>query len=137
MARRFCFYWSGRTNLAGQSYGFAVKIKGELKVDKRGSGFFKINLSPAIFILLQTHQQHIMKNKSLWILIGLLLVILGFTAIILQMIGTQWVFLSYLEIPGRLFAFLAKIVMVIAGFIIIVLARTDWEQEREDSSSGQ
>lgn len=78
-----------------------------------------------------------MKNKSLWILIGLLLVILGFTAIILQMIGTQWVFLSYLEIPGRLFAFLAKIIMVIAGFIIIVLARTDWEQEREDSSSGQ
>ncbi len=78
-----------------------------------------------------------MKNKSLWTLLGLLLFIVGFTAIILQMIGTQWVFLTILEIPGRLFAFVAKIVMVIGGIIMIVLARTDWEREREDSSSGQ
>ena len=75
-----------------------------------------------------------MKNKSLWTLFGLLLIIVGFTAIILQLIGTQWVFLSFLEIPGRLFAFVVKIVMVVAGFIIIVLARTDWERERRESS---
>lgn len=77
-----------------------------------------------------------MKNKNLWILIGLLLVIFGFTSMILQMIGTQWVFLSFLEIPGRLFAFLSKIIMVIGGFIIIVLARTDWARERKESLGG-
>lgn len=75
-----------------------------------------------------------MKNKSLWILLGLLLIILGFTAMILQMIGTQWVFLSFLEMPGRLFAFISKVIMVIAGFVIIALARTDWDRERRESS---
>lgn len=75
-----------------------------------------------------------MKNKGLWTLLGFLLIIFGFTAIILQVVGTQWVFLSFLEIPGRLFAFVAKIIMVIAGFVTIVLARTDWEQERKESS---
>lgn len=78
-----------------------------------------------------------MKNKSLWTGIGLLLIIFGFTAIILQMIGTQWYFLAFLEIPGRLFAFVAKILMVLAGFILIVLARTDWEQEKRESGSEQ
>ena len=78
-----------------------------------------------------------MKNKSLWTGIGLLLIIFGFTAIILQMIGTQWYFLAFLEIPGRLFAFVAKIFMVLAGFILIVLARTDWEQEKRESGGGE
>ncbi|GAB4490840.1 MAG: hypothetical protein OHK0019_10240 [Saprospiraceae bacterium] len=75
-----------------------------------------------------------MKNKSFWIILGLLLVIFGFTAIILQMVGAQWAFLSFLEKPGRLFAFVAKIIMVIAGFVIIVLAKTDWERERREST---
>jgi hypothetical protein len=52
------------------------------------------------------------------------------------MIGVQWAFLTFLEIPGRLFAFVAKIVMVIGGFVVIVLARTDWERERRESGEG-
>jgi hypothetical protein len=75
-----------------------------------------------------------MKNKSYWTLLGFLLVIFGFTAIILQLVGTQWAFLAFLEKPGRLFAFVAKIVMVMAGFVTIVLARTDWERERKESN---
>lgn len=75
-----------------------------------------------------------MKNKGLWTLLGFALVITGFTAIILQLVGTQWVFLNFLEKPGRLFAFVAKIVMLIAGFVTIVLARTDWARERRESS---
>lgn len=75
-----------------------------------------------------------MKNKGLWTLLGFLLIIFGFTAIILQVVGTQWAFLSFLEKGGRLFAFVIKIIMVIAGFVTVVLARTDWEQERRESS---
>lgn len=78
-----------------------------------------------------------MKNKGYWILLGLLLIIFGITAIVLQMIGIQWTFLRFLEIPGRLFSFVAKIIMVLAGFIIIVLARTDWERERQESGEDQ
>ena len=73
-----------------------------------------------------------MKNKGRWTIFGLLLVITGITATVLQLVGTQWVFLQFLEMPGRLFAFIAKIIMVMAGFAIITLANTDWEREREE-----
>lgn len=74
-----------------------------------------------------------MKNKGRWILLGFLLVVFGITALVLELVGTQWVFLSFLEKPGPLFAFVAKIAMVIAGFLIVVLAHTDWDEERRDS----
>jgi uncharacterized membrane protein len=74
-----------------------------------------------------------MKNKGRWIILGLLLIVVGITALVLQLVGTQWVFLEFLEIPGRLFAFVVKIMFVMAGFILIVLAKTDWERDREES----
>jgi uncharacterized membrane protein len=75
-----------------------------------------------------------MKRKGLWMLLGFLLFVTGFTAVVLQMVGVSWYFLSFLELPGRLFAFVAKVVMLLAGIIIIVLANTDWEQEKRESS---
>ena len=66
-------------------------------------------------------------------LLGFVLVVTGLTALILQVIGTQWVFLQFLEKGGRLFAFLVKILMVMAGFIIYALANMDWDREREES----
>ncbi len=74
-----------------------------------------------------------MKNKGRWMLLGFLLVVFGLTAMVLQLVGTQWVFLQFLEIPGRLFAFVAKVLMVMAGFIIYALANTNWEEERRES----
>lgn len=75
-----------------------------------------------------------MKNKGLLALIGFLLFVFGFTAIVLQMVGVSWYFLSFLELPGRLFAFVAKVLMLLFGIVIIVLAYTDWDQERRESS---
>jgi len=75
-----------------------------------------------------------MKNKPYWTLLGALLLIFGFTALILQMIGVNWWFLQFLELGGRLFAFVAKILMVLAGVFVIVFAHTDWERERRESS---
>ncbi len=75
-----------------------------------------------------------MKNKGRWIVFGLLLVIVGLTAMILQLVGAQWAFLQFLELPGRLFAFVAKVIMVMAGFIIIALANTNWDRDRRESS---
>lgn len=74
-----------------------------------------------------------MKNKGRWLLTGFLLVVFGLTSLVLQMVGARWVFLQFLEIPGRLFAFVIEILMVMAGFIIFILAKTDWDQEREES----
>ncbi|MEZ4939755.1 MAG: hypothetical protein R3D58_02740 [Saprospiraceae bacterium] len=74
-----------------------------------------------------------MKNKGRWIVLGLVLVIIGISALTLQLVGSQWVFLQFLERPGRLFAFVAKIILVMAGFILIAVANTDWERDRQES----
>lgn len=75
----------------------------------------------------------ITKYKTFWIVLGLLLVVSGITALALQLVGAQWAFLQFLEMPGRLFAFVAKLLMVMAGFILIIVANTDWERERRES----
>jgi hypothetical protein len=84
---------------------------------------------------LHYYKNSCMKNKGRWIVLGLLLVILGITSLVLQLVGAQWAFLQFLEMPGRLFAFVAKVIMVMAGFIIIALANTDWEKDRKESQS--
>lgn len=74
-----------------------------------------------------------MKNKPRWILLGFLLFIFGITSIIMSLVGVRWVFLSWLEAGGPLLAFVLKIIMSIGGVLIVVLARTNWEQEKRES----
>ncbi len=66
---------------------------------------------------------------------GFLFIVFGFTAIVLQIVGVSWYFLRFLEWGGRLFSFVAKLIMVIAGVLMVVLGGTDWERERRESSS--
>jgi hypothetical protein len=74
------------------------------------------------------------KRKGLWIVVGLLLLLLGFSAMILQLVGVNWAFLALLERGGLLWALVLKIVMVLAGVVLVVLAKTDWEREFEESA---
>lgn len=74
-----------------------------------------------------------MKNKGLWLLFGYTLLTVGVTAMVMQVVGVHWVFLAWLEWAGRLFAFVVKVLMIMAGILVIVFARTDWEQEKKDS----
>lgn len=74
-----------------------------------------------------------MKNKGLQKLLAFALFMFGFTALVLQMLGVQWAFLAFLEIPGRLFSFLFKILMVLGGVLLFVFANTDWDAERRES----
>ncbi len=74
-----------------------------------------------------------MRYKNFWIVLGLFLIVVGITALALQLVGAQWAFLQFLEKPGRLFSFVAKILMVMAGFVVLALANTDWERERSES----
>lgn len=73
-----------------------------------------------------------MKNKGAITLIGFLLFVFGFTAMLLQMVGVSWYFLQFLEWGGRLFALIAKILMTIVGILLIVIANTDWDRERRE-----
>lgn len=77
---------------------------------------------------------HIMKNKGLLLLLGFVLFILGITSIIMSLVGVRWVFLGWLEWGGALLAFVLKIIMSISGVLLIIFARTDWEQEKKESS---
>jgi len=63
-----------------------------------------------------------------------LLFSLGITSIVMELVGTHWDFLAWLERTGRLMAFILKLLMIMVGILLIVFARTDWEQEKKDSS---
>ncbi len=73
------------------------------------------------------------KNKGYWLLLGYTLFTLGFTSIVMQLVGVNWAFLHFLQWGGGLFAFVAYIVMVLLGVLIIVVANTDWDRERRES----
>ncbi len=75
-----------------------------------------------------------MKNKGLLLTLGFLLFVLGITSIIMTLVGVRWVFLGWLEMGGSLLAFVLKIIMTIAGVLLIVLSRTNWDEERKESS---
>lgn len=74
-----------------------------------------------------------MKNKGLLLLLGYLFFTLGITSLVMELVGTHWYFLAWLEKAGRLIAFILKILMIIAGILMIVFARTDWEREKRES----
>jgi uncharacterized membrane protein YidH (DUF202 family) len=75
-----------------------------------------------------------MKNKGLLLLLGYLLFTLGITSVVMELVGTHWYFLAWLEHFGHLFTFILKILMMIGGILLIVLARVDWEREKRESS---
>lgn len=73
-------------------------------------------------------------NKGLFTLIGFILFIIGFVSLVLSMIGLQLAFLTWLDAPGRLFGFVARLVMIIGGIVLVALAQIDWERERAESA---
>ncbi len=68
-------------------------------------------------------------NKGILTLIGFLLFCFGILSIVLSMIGIQFSFLAFLDAPGRLFGFVMKLLMIIGGVVIVVLTRTNWQEE--------
>ncbi|NUO01447.1 MAG: hypothetical protein HUU01_12630 [Saprospiraceae bacterium] len=72
------------------------------------------------------------QNKGITALIGFVLVGLGFLSIILSMIGLKFSFLTWIDAPGSLFGFIVKVVMILAGFVIIYLSLSNNNEEDED-----
>ena len=69
------------------------------------------------------------KNKGWLSLVGFVLAGLGFLALILSIVGVKLSFLTWIDQPGPLFGFLMRIVMIVAGLIIIYFALTDFSEE--------
>lgn len=72
-------------------------------------------------------------NKTLLTVAGFLLFTFGFLSLVLSMIGVQLAFLAWLDKLGALFAFVTRIIMVLAGVLLVALAQTDWARERSES----
>ncbi len=68
-------------------------------------------------------------KKAAWVSVGFLFFILGFSALVLSMVGVKLSFLAWLDYPGALFGFLMKIFIVILGIVIVYMTTTNWREE--------
>lgn len=71
-------------------------------------------------------------SKGIITLIGFTLFIIGFLAIILSLVGVQLAFLTWIDNPSRSFGFLIKLLMILGGAVIVVLARGRWKEEYDE-----
>ncbi|MBK7871356.1 MAG: hypothetical protein IPJ74_12115 [Saprospiraceae bacterium] len=69
------------------------------------------------------------KNRGLVTLVGFLLAGTGFLALVLSLVGLQLSFLTWIDAPGRLFGFVARLAMILVGIVIIFLAQTNFKGE--------
>ncbi len=66
-------------------------------------------------------------------MLGFGLIAIGFLSLILSLVGLQFAFLTWMDAPGRLFGLMLRLVFIMAGFIILVLARTDFRAESREN----
>jgi|GEM_PF-804626 len=69
------------------------------------------------------------KHRSLFTVIGFLLAGTGLLALIVSLVGLELSALAWMKALPPLAAFVAKIVMTLAGIVMIYVAQTDWERE--------
>lgn len=69
------------------------------------------------------------KNKGWITLFGFLLAGTGFLALSLSLVGVKLSFLTWIDAPGPLFGFVMRLLMIVAGFIMVYLAQTDFRGE--------
>ena len=85
-----------------------------------------------------------MQKRDLQTLIGFILFITGFVALTLALVGIRISFLAWMDNINPVFGFVMKLVMILAGLIIVVIAQgydyepdDRWEKDpRDNSNSG-
>ena len=68
------------------------------------------------------------KRRGLWSVIGFLMLSLGLLSLIFSMVGMQFVFMQWMDAGGRMGGFLLRLIMIIAGVIILYFANTRFEE---------
>ena len=68
-------------------------------------------------------------NKGLLSLLGFSLAALGFLSIVLSLVGVQFSFLTWLDTFGRLFSFIAKLLFIVIGILVLYIAQSDFKGE--------
>ncbi len=73
-----------------------------------------------------------MSAKSIYAIIGFILIIIGMLSLILMLVGVQFSFLTWIDGSGRLTGFVIRLLMIICGFVIIALSQTNWRNVEDD-----
>ena len=73
-----------------------------------------------------------MTSKSIYAIIGFLLIILGMLSMVLMFVGVQLSFLTCIDAPGRLAGFIIRLLMIISGFVMVVLTQSDWRNVEDN-----
>ena len=71
-------------------------------------------------------------KKSFWTILGFALLIMGFYALFLSLVGVKLSFLTFIDKPGALIGLIIRLAMIIAGFVILALVNTNWSQEGDE-----
>lgn len=69
------------------------------------------------------------KHATTLTVVGFVLLFLGVVSLFLNLVGVDIFFLTWLYTIGPLFSFVVRLLMVVLGFVLIVVAKTDWERE--------
>jgi hypothetical protein len=70
-------------------------------------------------------------NKAIYSVIGFILFVLGFLALVLQMVGVQIAFLTWLDSWGGGTGLFLRILMIIVGLVIVIVTRSN-EQTHDE-----
>ena len=71
-----------------------------------------------------------MKKNAEWLsLVGFILVTFGILALALSFVGLRFTFLIWMDAPGHVFGFFVRIFMVVLGFLLVYVAKTDFKGE--------
>lgn len=73
-----------------------------------------------------------MTSKSIFAILGFVLIIVGMLSLVLMFVGVQLSFLTWIDAIGRLGGFLIRLLMVISGFVIIALTQTNWRKVEDE-----
>jgi hypothetical protein len=77
-----------------------------------------------------------LKHRTLLLVIAILLFIFGITATVMMLSGLNWAFLTWVDTFGRTFGLVIRLLMVVSGVVLLIVAQTDWEKEKEESRRG-
>lgn len=71
-----------------------------------------------------------MKKNAAWLsLVGFVLVTLGVGALALSFVGLRFTFLTWIDTAGQSFGLMVKLLMVVAGFLLVYIAKSDFKGE--------
>ena len=70
-------------------------------------------------------------KKAIWMSVGFLLFILGFSALVLSVVGVKLYFLVWIDGAGPLIGLFIRIFMIVGGIVLVYLTATDWRAEEE------